>query len=112
MVLRAEQIFDKVYLDREHPSDFINFIAESVKRELVNKFIDELEDNKPRIVVLKEPEFIEDLPGSWWNQSAYRQDLVCLPFVQCENCCMAYPWCHRFRDEFGGKGYCPYGKEI
>lgn len=26
MVLRAKQIFDKAYLDREHPSDFIEFI--------------------------------------------------------------------------------------
>lgn len=113
MVLRAEQIFDKVYLDREHPSEFINFIAESVKRELVNKFIDELEDHKPRIVVLKEPEFIEDLPGSSWGpQSAYKQDLVCEKLVQCKHCMMVYPWCQRFRDELGGNGFCPYGKEI
>ena len=112
MILSAERIFDKVYLNREHPSDFIDFIADSIKRELVNKFIDELKDHKLRVVVLKEPEFIEDLPGSWWDQSAYKQNLVCLTFVQCENCCMAYPWCQRFRDELGGEGYCPYGREI
>lgn len=112
MVLHAKQIFNKVYLDREHPSEFIKFVAESIERELVNKLIDQLEDHKPRVVVLKEPEFIEDVPGSqWYQQSAYRQDLVCLPFVQCKNCCMAYPWCHRFRDELEGEGYCPYGKE-
>lgn len=113
MILKSQQVFDKVYLDREHPSEFINFIAESVKRELVNKFMDELEDHKLRVVVLKEPGFIEDLPGSRWApQSAYEQELVCLTLVQCENCCMSYPWCQRFRDELGGEGYCPYGKEI
>ena len=111
MVLHAKQIFDKVLLDRGHPSDFIDYISNAVERDLVTQFIDQLEDHKPRVVVLKEPEFIEDLPGPWCNQSAYRQDLVCLTFVQCKDCCMAYPWCHRFRDELGGEGYCPYGKE-
>lgn len=113
MVLHAEQIFDKVYLDRERPSDFIDYVSHTVERELVNKFIEQLEDHKLRVVELKEPEFIEDLPGSMWApQSAYKQDLVCLPFVQCKNCRMAYPWCQRFRDELGGEGFCPYGKEI
>lgn len=112
MVLHAKQIFDKILLDREHPSDFIEFVAHSIRRELGNKLMDELEDHKPRVVVLKEPEFIEDLPESWWNQSACKQDLVCLTFVQCENCRMAYPWCQRFRDELGGNGFCPYGREI
>lgn len=113
MVLHAEQIFDKVYLDREHPSEFINFIAESAKRELVNKFIDRLENHKPRVVVLKEPEFIEDLPGSPWGpQSAYRQSLECMEVVQCKNCRMHFPWCHKFKSELGGNGFCSYGKEI
>ena len=112
MILCAEQIFDKVCLDREHPSDFIDYIAHSIKRELVNKLIDQLDDHKLRAVVLKEPAFIEDLPGSWWDQIAYKQELVCLTLVQCENCRMSYPWCQRFRDELGGKGYCPYGREI
>lgn len=113
MILRAEQIFDKVYLDRENPSDFIKFVAEGIKRELINKLMDELDDHKIRIVELKEPEFIEDLPGSsWWEESAYKQDLVCLTFVQCKNCRMVYPWCQRFRDELGGNGFCPYGAEI
>lgn len=113
MVLRAEQIFDKVYLDRDRPSDFIKFVAEGIKRELVNKLMDELDDHKIHVVELKEPEFIEDLPGSsWWEESAYKQDLVCLTFVQCKNCRMAYPWCQRFRDELGGDGYCPYGREF
>lgn len=112
MVLRAEQVFNKVYLDREHPSDFIKFVAEGIKRELVNKLMDELDDHKIHVVELKEPE-LEDLPGSRWDQeSAYKQDLVCLTFVQCKNCRMAYPWCQRFRDELGGEGYCPYGREF
>lgn len=112
MILRSEQTFDKVYLDREHPSDFIDYVSHAVERELVNKFIDQLQDHKPRVVVLKEPEFIEDLPGSSsWQQSAYRQNLVCLQFVQCKNCRMSYPWCWRFRDELGGEGFCPYGRE-
>ena len=112
MVLRAEQIFDKVCLDRGHPSDFIDYISDAVERELVSKFIDQLEDHKLRVVVLKEPEFIEDLPGSWWNQSAYRQSLECMEVVQCKNCRMHFPWCHKFKDELGGNGFCPYGKEI
>ena len=53
MVLHAKQIFDKVFLDREHPSDFIEFVADSIERELVNKFMGELEDHKPHVVVLK-----------------------------------------------------------
>ena len=113
MILRAEQKFDKVYLDRENPSDFIKFIAENTERELVNKFVDKLGDHKPYIVKLNKPEFIEDLPGSSWGpQSAYKQELVCLTFVQCKNCRMSYPWCQRFRDELDGYGFCPYGKEF
>lgn len=112
MVLRAEQIFDKVYLDREHPSDFIDYVTKSIERELVNKFVDTLGDHKLYIVKLNEPVFIEDLPGSWWNQSAYRQSLDFMEVVQCKNCRMHFPWCHKFRDELGGNGFCPYGKEI
>ena len=110
MVLRAEQIFDKVYLDREHSSEFIKFVAESVKRELVNKLIDELDDHKIHIVELKELDFMEDFPMI--GESAIRQDLVCLKLVQCKNCRMIYPWCQRFGDELGGNGFCPYGKKI
>jgi len=113
MILRAEQIFDKVYLDREHPSDFIDYVTKSIERELVNKFVDKLGDHKLYIVKLNEPAFIEDLPGSCWApQCAYRQNLECLEVVQCENCRMNFPWCQRFRDELGGNGFCPYGKEI
>ena len=113
MILRAEQIFDKVYLDRERPSDFIEFVADSIKRELVNKLMNELEDHKLRIIVLKEPGFIEDLPGSSWQpKCAYRQDLECIKVVQCKNCRMHFPWCHKFKSELGGEGYCPYGREI
>lgn len=114
MILRAEQIFNKVYLDRERPSDFIEFVADGIKRELVNKLMNELEDHKLRIIVLKEPEFIEDLPGSWsgQRQCAYSQDLECMKVVQCKNCRMHFPWCYKFKSEFGGEGYCPYGKEI
>ena len=113
MILRSEQVFNKVYLDREHPSEFIKFIAESAKRELVNKLMNELGDHKIRVVELKEPGFIEDLPGSsWWEESAYKQDLVCLRLVQCKHCMMVYPWCQKFRDELDGNGFCPYGREI
>ena len=112
MILRAEQMFDKVYLDREHPSDFIKFVAESTERELVNKFVDKLGDHKLYIVMLHEPGFIEDLPGSWHHQAAYRQNLECLEIVQCKNCRMNFPWCQKFRDELGGNGFCPYGAKI
>lgn len=112
MILHAEKIFDKMYLDRERPSDFIDDISHAVERELVSKFINQLEDHKPYIVVLKEPEFIEDLPESWWNQSAYRQALKCTEVVQCKNCRMHFPWCQKFKSELGGNGFCPYGKEI
>lgn len=113
MILRAEQTFDKVYLDREHPSEFIDYISYGIERELVTKVIDKLKDHKLFIVKLHEPGFVEDLPGSCWQpQCAYRQDLECMEVIQCKNCRMVYPWCQRFRDELGGEGYCPYGKEI
>jgi hypothetical protein len=111
MVLHAEQRFDQVLLDGEHPEDFIAYISNAMERELVNNFIVQLEDHKPHVVVLKEPEFIEDPPGSWQNQSAYRQSLECMKVVQCKNCRMHFPWCHKFREELGGNGFCPYGKE-
>ena len=111
MVLHAQQIFDKVLLDREHPSDFIDYISHAVERELVSKFIYQLEDHKPHVVVLKESELIENPPGSWQNQSAYRQSLEYREVVQCKNCRMHFTWCHKFRDELGGNGFCPYGKE-
>jgi hypothetical protein len=113
MILRAEQMFDKVYLDREHPSEFIDYVAESVERELVNKFMDKLGDHKLYIVKLNEPEFIEDLPESPWQpKCAYRQNLECVEVIQCENCMMNFPWCQKFRDELGGRGFCPYGAKI
>ena len=112
MVLHAEKVFDKMYLDRENPSDFIDCVSYAVERELVGKFINQLEDHKPYIVILKEPKFIEDLPESGWNQSAYRQALKCTEVVQCKNCRMHFPWCQKFKSELGGNGFCPYGKEI
>lgn len=111
MVLRAEQIFDKVYLDRENPSDFIDYISYAVERELVDKVMNKFKDHELFIVQLHEPGFIEDLPGSWPHQCAYRQDLECMKVVQCKNCRMHFPWCHKFKTELGDKGYCPYGKE-
>ena len=111
MILRAEQIFDKVYLDRKHPSDFIDYISHAIGRELITKAMDKLKDHKLFVVKLHEPEFIEDLPGSWSTQCVYRQDLECLEIVQCKDCRMAFPWCQKFRDELGGNGFCPYGAE-
>lgn len=64
MVLRAEQIFDKVYLDRGHPSEFIDYVSYGVERELTTKVMDKLKNHKLFIVQLREPGFIEDLPGS------------------------------------------------
>lgn len=110
MILRSQQAFDKVYLNRENPSDFIEFISHGIERELVNKLMDELKDHKIHIIELKEQEFIQDF--SMIGESAIKQDLVCLKLVRCKNCRMAYPWCQRFRDELGGNGFCPYGKEI
>jgi len=112
MILHAQQIFDKVMLDRSHPSEFLDYISHAIKRELVNKIIDELDSHKLYAVQLEEPGFIEDLPGQYYAQAAYRQNLHCMKLVQCKNCRMAYPWCHRFRDEMGGNGFCPYGKEV
>ena len=110
MVLRSQKAFDKLYLDREHPSEFIEFVMYGIERELVTKLMDELKDYKTHIVELKDPEFIEDF--SMTGESAIKQDLVCVKFVQCRNCRMVYPWCQRFRDELDGNGFCPYGKEI
>ena len=110
MILRSQQTFDKVYLDREHPSDFIKFVTESIERELVNKFMDELQDHKIHIVELKEPEFIEGFLMT--GECAIKQDLVYEKLVQCKHCKMVYPWCQKFRDELDGYGFCPYGREI
>lgn len=109
MILRAQQTFDKVYLDREHPSEFIEFVMDGIERELVTKLVDELKDHKIHIIELKEPESIENFPMT--GKCAIKQDLVCEKFVQCKNCRMAYPWCQRFRDELDGHGFCPYGRE-
>lgn len=110
MVLRSQQTFNKVYLDREHPSDFIEFVSHSIKRELVNEFTDKLKDNRTYIVELKKQEFIEDSPMT--GECAIKQDLLCEKLVQCKHCKMVYPWCQKFRDELDGHGFCPYGREI
>lgn len=112
MVLRAEQMFDKVYLDRDRPSDFINYVSYGVERELVTKVMDKLKEHKLFIVKLHEPKFVEDLPGFWAHQCAYRQDLECMEVIQCKNCRMNFPWCQKFRDELDGNGFCPYGAKI
>lgn len=109
MVIKSQQTFDKVYLDREHPSDFIEFIMHSIERELVNKLMDELKDHEIRIIELKEPDLWEDFPTI--GEAAIEQALLCEKVVRCKDCRMVYPWCQKFRDELGGKGYCPYGKE-
>ena len=110
MILRSQQAFDNVYLDRERASDFIDFIIHGLRRELVNKLMDKLKDHKTYIIELKEPEFMEDFPMT--GESVIEQDLVCLKLVRCKNCRMHFPWCQRFRDELGGNGFCPYGNEI
>lgn len=110
MILSSQQVFDKVYLDRENPSDFIEFISYITERELVYKLMDELEDHKIHIIELKEPEFIQDF--TMIGESAIKQNLVCEKLVQCKNCRMHFPWCHKFKSELGGNGFCPYGKEI
>ena len=110
MVLHAEQIFDSVYLNREHSSEFINYVSYGVERELITKVMDKLKEHKLFIVQLQKPELTEDLSESC--RCTYRQSLVCMEVVQCKNCRMAFPWCHRFRDELGGNGFCPYGREI
>lgn len=109
MIIRSQQVFDKVYLDRDKPSEFIKYVSYEVERELVTKVIDKFKDHKHYIVKLHEPAFIEDLPGTWINQCAYRQDLEYREVVQCKDCRMVYPWCQKFRDELGGDGFCPYG---
>lgn len=109
MILRAQQAFDKVYLDRENLSEFIELIMYGIERELSNKLMDELKDHKIHIIELKEPESIENF--SITGECAIKQDLICEKFVQCKNCRMVYPWCQRFRDELDGLGFCPYGKE-
>lgn len=111
MILRAQQIFDKVMLDRSHLSEFLDHLSYGIKRELVNKLIDELDSHKLYVVQLEEPKFIEDSPVHYCNQAAYRQNLHCMKLVQCKNCRRAFSWCQRFRDELGGIGFCPYGVE-
>jgi hypothetical protein len=112
MKLRVARKFDKVMLDRENPSDFIKFIYEDLERQLYGSLMDKLKDHKPHAVRLSEPKIIEDVHESYWPESEARQDLVCIDLVQCKNCRMNFPWCQRFRDELGGEGFCPYGREI
>ena len=112
MILHSEQVLDKRLLDRqrESSSDFLDFVASDVKRELVTKLMDELEDHELHVIQLSEPEFIEDRPEP--GTFAVRQHLKLANLVQCKNCRMVYPWCQKFKFELGGEGYCPYGKEL
>lgn len=112
MIICSQQAFDKVFLDRDDSSEFIKNVSYGVERELVNKVVDKLKDHNPYVVKLREPRFIEDLPGQWNHQSAYRQELECWEVVQCKDCRMAYRWCQKFRDELGGYGFCPYGAKM
>ena len=109
MMLQTKQTFDKVMLDSEKSSDFLKFVIQHAEQELVSKLIDELQDHKLHIVKLGKP-WTEDDPQ--WLQVSYRQILDNDILVQCKNCRMVYPWCQKFRDELGGNGFCPYGKEI
>lgn len=114
MKLKVARKFDKVMLDRENLSDFMKFIYEDLERQLYEGLMDKLKDHKPHAVRLSEPTepiTSEGAPGTWWPECEVKQDLICIDLVQCENCRMVYPWCQKFRDELGGKGFCPYGKE-
>lgn len=111
MIIHARQVFDKLYIDREQPSDFIEFIAHRIKRELVNKLMDALKEDKLYIVQLSKPES-HNHEGMYPNEMEYRQDLLREEIVQCKNCRMNFPWCQKFRDELGGNGFCPYGAKI
>lgn len=113
MIIKSQQVFDKVCLDREKPykpSDYIDFIIYSIKRGLINKLMNKLEDHKVYIVELKEPGILKDLPMT--GKAIIEQDLVCEKLVQCEHCMMVYPWCQKFRDELDGHGFCPYGRGV
>jgi len=108
MVIKSQQTFDKVMLDGEKSSDFLNFVIRQAEQDLVSKLIDELQDHKLHVVKLGKP-WTEDDPK--WLQVSYRQILDNDTLVQCKNCRMYYPWCQKFRDELDGNGFCPYGKE-
>ncbi len=108
MILQTKQTFDKVMLDSNQSSKFLKFVIQQAEQELVSKLIDELQDHKLHVVKLGKP-WTEDDPQ--WLQVSYRQILENAILVQCKNCRMAFPWCQRFRDEFDGNGFCPYGKE-
>ena len=109
MILQTKQTFDRYMLDRTNSSEFLKFVVQNAEPELASKLIDELQDHKLHIVKLGKP-WTEDDPQ--WLQVSYRQILDNAILVQCKNCKMVYPWCQKFRDELGGEGYCPYGKEI
>jgi Neuraminidase (sialidase) len=97
-----------VYLDKEHPGDFIAYISKAMERELVNRLMDTLEEDRLYIVQLSKSKIHE---GMRTNEMKYRQDLFYVEIIQCKNCRMHFPWCNKFRDELGGNGFCPYGKE-
>ena len=109
MILKTKQTFDKAMLYCQNPVDFLNYVGIGARRELLGGLMDNLQDHKMYFVKL----------GEHWTENedtygtlAYRQELICKTIVQCKNCRMNFPWCQRFRDELGGEGYCPYGREI
>ena len=123
MIICSKQEFDQVYLDRENPVDFLNYVAIGVHRELVNKLIDNLHDNKLHVVKLCQPRTENDPPR---RMVVYRQELSDNILVPCERCkynpgtprywydpdmIETYVWCRYFIDRLGGKGFCPFGKE-
>ena len=109
MILETKQTFDQYMLNRTNSSEFLTFVAQNAEQELVSKLVDELRDHKLHIVKLGKPWTEND---EKWHQVCYRQILDNDILVQCKNCRMVYPWCQRFRDEFDGNGFCPYGAEI
>ena len=109
MILRTKQTFNKRYLDLEKHPDFLEFVTNSIKRELVNKLMDALEEDELYIVQLSKPRSHE---GTFPNEIEYRQDLFNEKLIQCKNCRMNFPWCQKFRDELGGNGFCPYGLRL
>ncbi len=109
MIFRTKKEVSKEMFDSTDSLTLVPMLVMDLERELCNKLCDELGDRKIHAVRLPKYQREENLE---YNTITYSQDLYCITLPQCENCIKVYPWCARFKNDFGGTGFCPYGREI
>lgn len=109
MIFRAKRKIDKTIFTSADSLSLATMLVTDLERELCNKLSDELSDGKIHAVRL--PKYQRE-ENPEYNTITYSQDLYCITLPQCKNCVKVYPWCARFKNDFGGTGFCPYGREI